>query len=165
MAKYKIEGMKELEKSIKLLEKLPQTCVTKAAKKGATIALKSARGSAPVDSGNLRKGIVIKGERVNAKGKKVYDVKMDRAMNDIFQKTAVNVKQLRMYHGHSRKTKDPRYEAKTSYYPASQEYGFKTVNGKYIPGYGFLRKSIADNENKIENTIVETLSKEIDKLK
>lgn len=142
---FEIEGMKELEKTIKQLGKLPQRCVTKAAKKGATIALKAAKAKAPYLTGALEEGIILKGEKSKVKGKKVYQVTMNPAMNDIFVKY----------------TKD----GKRYYYPASQEYGFLTKNGGYVPGVHFLRDSIVDNKAQIERTIVEVLAKEIDKLR
>lgn len=143
--KFKIEGMKELEKTIRKLGKLPQKCVTKAAKKGAQIALKAAKQKAPFLTGALEEGIILKGEKTRRKGKKVYQVTMNPAMNDVFVKT----------------TKD----GKRYYYPASQEYGFITKNGGYVPGYHYLRDSLVDNKERIEKTVVDVLAKEIDKLR
>jgi len=143
--KYEIEGMKELEKTIRKLGKLPQKCVTKAAKKGAQIALKAAKQNAPFLTGALEEGIILKGEKTRKKGKKVYQVTMNPAMNDVFVKT----------------TKD----GKRYYYPASQEYGFITKNGGYVPGFHYLRDSLVDNKERIEKTVVDVLAKEIDKLR
>ena len=140
-----VVGMPQLEKTIKKLGKLPQKCVTVAARKGAKIAQKSAKSNAPSDTGSLKKGIILKGEKSKKKGKKVYQTVMDPAKNDIFVKTS--------------KT------GKRAYYPASQEYGFQTSNGRYVPGFNFMKKSIEDNSSKIQNEIVNVLSKEIDKLK
>jgi len=143
--KFKIEGMEELEKTIRKLGKLPQKCVTKAAKKGAQIALKAAKQKAPFLTGALEEGIILKGEKTRRKGKKVYQVTMNPAMNDVFVKT----------------TKD----GKRYYYPASQEYGFITKNGGYVPGFHYLRDSLVDNKERIEKTVVDVLAKEIDKLR
>ena len=143
--KYEIEGMKELEKTIRKLGKLPQKCVTKAAKKGAQIALKAAKQKAPFLTGALEEGIILKAEKTKKKGKKVYQVTMNPAMNDVFVKT----------------TKD----GKRYYYPASQEYGFITKNGGYVPGFHYLRDSLVDNKERIEKTVVDVLAKEIDKLR
>lgn len=143
--KYEIEGMKELEKTIRKLGKLPQKCVTKAAKKGAQIALKAAKQKAPFLTGALEEGIILKGEKTRRKGKKVYQVTMNPAMNDVFVKT----------------TKD----GKRYYYPASQEYGFITKDGGYVPGFHYLRDSLVDNKERIEKTVVDVLAKEIDKLR
>ena len=142
---FKIEGMKELERTIRELGKLPQKCVTPAAKKGARIALKAAKAKAPFLTGALEEGIILKGEKTRRKGKKVYQVTMNPAMNDIFVKT----------------TKD----GKRYYYPASMEYGFITRDGGYSPGFHYLRDALVDNKTAIERTVVDELAKQIDKLK
>jgi hypothetical protein len=144
-AKFEIEGMKELERTIRELGKLPQKCVTPAAKKGARIALKAAKAKAPFLTGALEEGIILKGEKTRRKGKKVYQVTMNPAMNDIFVKT----------------TKD----GKRYYYPASMEYGFITRDGGYSPGFHYLRDALVDNKTAIERTVVDELAKQIDKLK
>lgn len=141
--KNEIVGMKELERLIKQLEKLPQKCVTKAAKSGASIAYKSAKSDAPVDDGELQKGIIMRAERRVKVGKRMYDIMMDPAKNKIFQKTTADGKQY--------------------YYPASQEYGFVTVDGGYVPGYHFFRNSITKNASVMEETMIGTLAKEVDK--
>lgn len=142
---FKIEGMKELERTIRELGKLPQKCVTPAAKKGARIALKAAKAKAPFLTGALEEGIILKGEKLRKRGKKVYQVTMNPAMNDVFVKT----------------TKD----GKRYYYPASMEYGFITRDGGYVPGFHYLRDSLVDNKAAIERTVVDELAKQIDKLK
>lgn len=144
MAKHtEIIGMKELERSFRELGKVPQTVATQSARAGGTIALKAARANAPVDTGELRAGIILKREKTRVKGKAVYDVMMDPAKNHIFVKT----------------TK----EGKRYYYPASQEYGFLTVDGGYVPGYRFLRRAIDENVAQIERKILETAGKAVDK--
>ncbi len=140
---FKVEGMKELEKSLRKLGKVPQKHVTASAKKGMNISLKDSRANAPYDTGMLKKGIVLKGERSRYKGKKVYRVVFDRAMNDVFQK----------------KNKEGKV---TGYYPVSQENGYFAKNGRYIPGYRFIRDSLTDNVSKIESTIVSEMKKKID---
>jgi len=143
MAKFRIEGMKELQRSFRRLGDVPQKVVTPAAKKGARIALKAAKTKAPYEFGELEGGIVLKGERTRVKGKKVYQVTMDAAKNDIFAKESK--------------------AGKRSYYPASQEYGFMTVDGGYVPGLHFLRDAIDDNARQIEKTVVKEALKKVDK--
>lgn len=144
MIKYKIEGVKELEKSLKKLGDVPQKFVSKSAKKGATILLKAAKQGKWIDrTGNLRKGIILKGEKSKLKGKKVYQVTFDPAFNDVFVKVSK--------------------EGKRAYYPASQEYGFKARNGRYIPGFHFMRNAVQENERKVQTTIIDTMMKEIEK--
>lgn len=141
--KFKVEGMKELEKSLKKLGKVPQKHVTNSSKKAMNIALKQAKTNAPYDTGMLKKGIVLKGEKAAVKGKKVYRVVFDRAMNDVFQKKNADGKV-------------------TGYYPVSQEYGYFTKNGRYIPGFRFISDSLTENTAKIEKTIVTEMKKKID---
>jgi len=133
--KFKIEGMRELERSLKKLGKVPQKHVTSSSRKAMNIVLKESRANAPVDTGMLKKGIKLVGERAKVKGKKIYRVVFDRNMNDVFQK----------------KNKEGKV---TGYYPYSQEYGFFARDGKYIPGYRFISDSLTDNVSKIEKTIV-----------
>ena len=143
MVNFKIEGMRELERSLKRLGKVPQKHVTSSAKKGMNIALKNAKANAPYDTGSLKKGIILAGEKAKAKGKKVYRIVFDRAMNDVFQKKNAEGKV-------------------TGYYPVSQEYGFFARDGRYIPGFRFIRDSLTDNVSKIEKTIVGEMKKKID---
>lgn len=141
--KSDIAGMKELERSLKLLGKVPQTIATKSARAGASIALKAAKANAPVDTGQLKSGIVLKGERKVKVGKKMYDVMMNPSMNDVFVKYGA--------------------DGKRSYYPASQEYGYMTEDGGFIPGYHYLHDSIVENANAIETKIVDVAGKAVDK--
>ena len=140
---FRVEGMDELEKSLKRLGKVPQKYVTASSRKAMNIVLKQSRANAPVDTGMLKKGIKLVGERAKVKGKKIYRVVFDRNMNDVFQK----------------KNKEGKV---TGYYPVSQEYGFFAKNGRYIPGYRFIHDSLADNTQKVEKTIVDEMKKRID---
>lgn len=144
--KSEVIGMKELLKYVGDLEKLPQRVVTKSAKQGAAIALASARQNAPKGkTGNLRKGITLKGEKSRAQGKKVYQVTFNEKYNDKFVKL----------------TK----AGKRYYYPASQEYGFRTIDGGRVEGKHFMKEALTDNAQQIDKTIIDELIKEIDKLK
>lgn len=139
-----IEGLRELERMMQQLGTVPQKVATKAARAGATIARKAAKDKAPVDTGALKSGIIVKPERRVVAGKKVYDIMPDPNKNDIFVKLS--------------KT------GKRSYYPASQEYGWMTATGKYIPGYRYLRHALENNSNAIEQKVIDTAGKEIDKI-
>lgn len=138
-----IGGMMELEKLFERLSQVPQGIATRASRKGATIALRSARRNAPEDTGELKRGLVLKRERSREKGRSVYQVTMDRAKNAHFVKMSKN--------------------GKRAYYPASQEYGFLTVDGGYIPGYRYLRRAADENEAAIEKAILDETRKEVDK--
>lgn len=141
--KLKVEGMYKLQSDLKKLGKIPQTHVTAASRKGMNIALKSAKAKAPLDTGNLQKGIVMVGEKSKSKGKKLYRIVFDRSMNDVFQ----------------RKNADGKVVA---YYPVSQEYGYFTSNGRYIPGFRFVHASLENNRQTIAITIISTLKMKID---
>lgn len=141
--KNDILGMKELERAFKRLGKVPQTVATKSAKAGAQIAFKAAKKNAPEDSGDLKSGIIMKAERRVKVGKKVYDIMMDPAKNDIFVKVSK--------------------DGKRSYYPASQEYGYMTADGGYVPGYRFFRKSMTDNAAAMEKKMVDVAAVAVDK--
>lgn len=142
---FRVEGMEELQRSIRELGKLPQKVVTPAARKGMNIALRSARQDAPYETGALQGGMLLIGEKSRKRGKKVYQVVFDRNKNDIFQK----------------KNAEGRV---TGYYPASQEYGFFARNGRYIPGFRFMKNAIDDNSRAIENKIVSEMTRNIDRI-
>jgi len=148
--KFAVEGMDQLKKSIKKLGNVPQKHVTSSAKKGMNVVLKDAKANAPYDTGALKKGMILKGERAKYKGKKVYQIIFDPAMNDLFQKPIKNPGS-RGGHGNS-----------TGYYPYSQEYGFFAGNGNYIPGYRFIHDSLEHNARRMSEIIVATMKKKID---
>ncbi len=142
-ASFRIEGMAKLQRDLEKLGKVPQKHVTASAKKGMNIALRDSKANAPYDTGMLKKGIKLAGEKSSTKGKKVYRVVFDKSMNDVFQKKNAEGKI-------------------TGYYPISQEYGFFARNGKYIPGFRFIHNSLTDNVSKIEKTMVSTMKTKID---
>lgn len=140
---FRVEGMEQLVKSLNRLGKVPQKHVTSSSRKAMNISLKDARANAPYDTGALSKGMKLKGEKSRLKGKKVYRIVFDDKYNRIFQK--------------------PNKDGKiTGYYPVSQEYGFFAKNGRYIPGFRFVRDSLTDNVKVIEKTIVSEMRKKID---
>lgn len=139
--------MDKLKKNLEKLGKVPQKHVTAAAKKGMNPVLREARANAPYDTGQLKKGLILAGEKSRYKGKKVYDVVLDPNMNDIFQKTIKNPIMA---------------QSKTAYYPASQEYGYFLRNGKYMPGLRFIHDSLADNAQHSAKIMIDTMQKKID---
>lgn len=129
---------------LKDLERLPQKSVTKAARKGGSLVMKAVKQKAPVDTGNLKRGIKLKPEKSRLKGKKVYDIVFDAGMNDIFQKP---IKNPGAAGGKN----------KTAYYPASMEYGYFARNGRYIPGFHFMRKAAEEMEGTAEKEMADVL--------
>jgi len=144
MARSDIIGLRELERSFRQLGRIPQTVATQAARAGGSVARKAAKKNAPVDTGELKHGIIMKKERKTKPGKAVYDIMMDPAMNDVFVKESK--------------------EGKRAYYPASQEYGFLTANGGYVPGYRYLRRAIDENKSEIETKTLEKAGKAVEKI-
>jgi len=140
---FRIDGLDALIRDIEKLGRVPQTAVTQAARAGARIAYKAAKANAPVDTGELQQAIIMKKERKKVVGKAVFDAMIDPGKNDIFVKYSK--------------------EGDRSYYPASQEYGFLTVSGRYVPGYRYLRRAIDENKENIERTVLDRAGKEIDK--
>lgn len=141
---FTIEGMDKIIDMMNELGELPQKCVTGAAKDGAKIALDSAKSKAPRDTGKLREGIILIGEKKPpGKAKKVYQVGMDPKMTSEFVRI----------------TKD----GKRSYYPGVVEYGYIAKDGTPVPGVHFLRDSLIDNYVPIERAIIDELARRIDK--
>lgn len=136
---------------------VPQKAVTKGTSKGLTVLRRSVRSKVPVDTGSLKKGLQRKSERSRTKGKKVYELRMDPAMNDIFQKPVKNPGEAG-----SKNTRGGH-----AYYPASQEYGFLTRSKggglSYVPGYHFLREGAEESRGSVEHTVIETVMKEVEK--
>ncbi len=137
----KVEGMEDIARGFKQIGGVPQKYVTGAAKKSMSPALKRAKANAPYDTGTLKKGMKLTGEKSRHKGKKVYRIVFDRAYNEVFQK--------------------PNKEGKvTGYYPISQEYGFFTKSGSYIPGYRFIHEAFDGNE--VERIVIDEMKSKID---
>lgn len=141
---FDIRGIRQLERDIRRLQRLPQTAVNRAAKAGANVAYRWAKKNAPIDQGNMRKGLILKAEKRTKMGKKMYFISYSKAMNDIFVKP----------YGEN--------GAKRAYYPASQEWGF-TVMGHYTPGYRTLRKAIDENAGQIKQEVLKSVRKDVDK--
>lgn len=111
--------------------KTADNAAKKAAQKGSNIVGREVRLNAPVGkTGELEKGFIKRKERSSKKGKHVYDYKLDRAKNSIFQKP---IKRPGLYGGKNQK----------GYYPFSVEYGFLTR----APGGGYTYERRARGSN------------------
>lgn len=140
---FRIEGMDELKRAMDRITKLPMKVVSPAARKGANIVLRDSRQNAPVDTGDLKRGIVLKGERSRLPGKKVFQVSFSKTMSDVFVKTSK--------------------AGKRAYYPASQEFGYKLRNGEYMPGLRYMRNAADANARQVEQVIVKELTTRLEK--
>ena len=140
------DDIRDLELAAKAIGGVTKKQLTPAVRKAMKPVLQAAREGAPVDTGALKKGIILRGERSKYPLKKMFQVTFDRKKNDIF------VKGL-----------DADGDGKRAYYPASQEYGFKKKNGGKVPGKHFLKKAAEQQEDQLPDTIVDNLISEIQK--
>lgn len=135
-----VQGLNKLMKDISKLERIPQKQITKGARKGANVILKQARAKAPKLTGTMRKGIYLKAEK-SKRGKKVFQI--------TFRSKPEFVKV----------TKDgTRY-----FYPASQEFGFRTRDGGRVEGKHFMLGAMEENKNEAAETMVQVIGEEIEK--
>lgn len=141
MSESTIEGIDEILAKFKQLEEVPQTVVTKASKKGATLALNYALDNLQAvngeflgrqgkseqhQGGDLKRAMKLKAER-SPKGKKVYRIT-------------------------------------TTWYAKFKDLSFTTPNGKKIEGSHFLKYALTQHYDEIRDAIIEELSKGIDKV-
>lgn len=144
--KITLEGTtpQEIAAAVERLGKLPASAMTASVKRGAAIVRRVARSLAPRDTGNLRRGIVVRGrkERTAKKQKTVYDVWMSPDMNDLFVKMS--------------------RAGKRYYYPASQESGFRTRSGGRVEGRHYLRTAAETAMPVYEPLVLDTMAKKLD---
>jgi HK97 gp10 family phage protein len=137
VSQSEITGIDELIANLKLIENLPQTMVTKAAKQGANIALKNAKSNLqPVkgtflgrqgkteqhQGGDLKNALKLKAERSPKKGRQVYQIT-------------------------------------TTWYAHFKDLYFTTRNGEKIEGSHFLKNALSEHYDEIVTSVVEQLSK------
>lgn len=149
---YDVSDLERLERTIKKVGELPQKHVTAAARKGSTVVKRGVLGKVPVDTGAIKRGIKVTGERKRTRNKKVYQLVFDRKYNSIFQKPVAN---------------PSRGRRKIAYYPASQEYGFFTRSKggglSYVPGYHFMREGAEQTSVEAKRVIVKTVTDKMEK--
>ena len=127
-----MDDLLEARRAFDAMGQLPARIVTAAAGRGATVVKRAVKNSAeiPVLTGTMRKAVRrLRAERSKVKGKKVYPVGFDPAMNSVLQKPIRNP-------GEAGGQNDK------AYYPASMEYGFLTRSKgggiSYFPGFHFM---------------------------
>lgn len=130
-----MDDLLEARRTFDAMGQLPARIVTAAAGRGATVVKRAVKNSAeiPVLTGTMRKAVRrLRAERSKVKGKKVYPVGFDPAMNSVLQKPIRNP-------GEAGGQNDK------AYYPASMEYGFLTRSKgggiSYFPGFHFMAKA------------------------
>lgn len=143
MARETVQGLNKLMKDIRKLENMPQKQITKGARRGANIILHEARARAPKRTGKMAKKLTLKAER-SKRGKKVFQITFQKV--DRFPESVKIGKDGTRY-----------------YYPASQNFGFKTRNGGYVEGKHFLEGAMQAKSNEAAETMVQIIGEEIEK--
>ena len=138
--------LKNLERQLEDLGRVPQKCVTGAARKGAQVVRKEAKRLAPKRTGELRRGLILYGEKVRgkSKGQKVYQIVLDRRKNNVFQRVSASGKV-------------------NGYYPSSQEYGFKLKNGERKAGQYYLKTAAENKQSESTKVMLQKFIEEVDK--
>jgi hypothetical protein len=144
MMDMEVAGFVELQQLIEQLGKVPQKVATKAAGAGARIDLTATKADAPVYDGWLKASLKMVGERASKPGKKVYEITFDRAYNEKLVKTSK--------------------AGKRSYYPVSQEFGWKYPNGGYHVGLQYMKNTAEENKARVEQKIIDVAKDGIDKV-
>lgn len=128
---YRINGLGEISLEIPQLDfadvsHISETVMRPLVKLSADALAARIEVNAPKRTGDLSRGIIASQapERSSDPGKIVYDIYFDAAMNDKFVKLTA--------------------DGKRYYYPASQEYGFKKINGGRVPGRYYMRDASVD---------------------
>jgi HK97 gp10 family phage protein len=132
-----LSGVDDLMRLLRQVETVPARTMTTAVKKAANIAKAEAKSLAPTKTGDLKRSIGIYAEKLRV-GKKVYQLAFNKNYNEKFVKVSA--------------------DGKRSYYPASQEYGFKTRSGGKVQGKFFLKKASKDKIRQLEQMIVDELA-------
>lgn len=145
---FATRDIRGLELAAKSIGGLTNKHLSPAVRQAMKPVLQSARAGAPVDTGALKKGLVLRADRSRVKLKKTYKVAVDEKKSDIFAKE---------YGDNGKGGK------KRAYYPASQEFGFKKKNGGQVPGKHFLKKALESHEDRIPDAIMDGVMKEIQK--
>ena len=171
----KIEGTKKLQANIRKLGDVPKKYVTAASRKGMNIVLKSARADAPYRTGDLRRGMILIGERTRpaSKAKKIYRIVFNRMMNDIFQVpygvgTKDDYVDKTLYTKGSKQPTRKRVTGykKIAYYPYSVEYGYVAKHKSstvVVPGEMFIHRALDGNVGQVKAAIIDTMIAKTDK--
>ena len=114
--------LRSLERAARKIDGIAKKQITPAVRKAMRPVLQAAKAKAPKDTRALSKSLKLMGERSREPGKKVYQVGPDKAKNDIVAKISVT--------------------GKRSYYPASQEHGWRLPDGSKVPGKHYMRDAM-----------------------
>ena len=136
--------------------------LSRAVKEGAKVVQKAIQAKAPVDTGELREGLILVKEKTRTCGKVVFQITPAREKNAIFQKPIQN---------------PVRSKTPYAYYPASQEYGYFTrrpgggmtyvrsdgnkASINKVPGKNYMRTGADVASEVAKNLIAKTLLDDI----
>ena len=144
---------KAVQKALeKLTPVLQQKVIVGATRAAASVVAKEAREKVPVDTGLLKKSIGI------AKAKK-SDTPKDVIKFYVVPKTKINFTAKGVVSGQAVKVKTKT----TAYHAHFVEFGYTTVNGKYIPAQPFLRPAYENAGNKTVQAFQQYALKRVDK--
>ena len=137
MASNNLTGVRELEAILRQVGNAPAKALTKATKKGANIMLKATKQNAPSDTGKMKRSMKLRAEKRKV-GKKVYQIiYKDETLSKISR------------------------TGKRSFYPASQEHGWKLPNGRKVAPKNFQRNAMNANRSLIMETVIRELTNAI----
>lgn len=138
--------------------------LVRAVKKGAKVVQNAIQTQAPIDTSELREGLILVKERSRIRGRVVYQVTPAREKNSIFQKPIKNPVRSKSTH---------------AYYPASQEYGYFTrrpgggmtyvrsdgskATMDKVPGKHYMRTGADVASETAKNLIAKTLLDDVTK--
>jgi len=136
-----IIGISEVQRLFEEVGKAPAKVLTSATRKGANIALRYAKAHVPT-------GVEwTTGQFAHEPGT---------------LKKSLRIKKEKGKKGKSVYTVGP---GPAGWYAHFLDTGFTTRNGRFIPGTRFLRDSVDKNRGEIEQTILNEMGKELDKLR
>lgn len=135
--------LRSLERAARKIDGITKKQITPAVRKAMRPVLQAAKSKAPKDTRALSKALKLMGERSRVPGKKVYQVGPDKAKNDIFAKISAT--------------------GKRSYYPASQEHGWRLPDGSKVPGKHYMRDAMDEKAPQVASDIIDNLMGEIEK--
>ena len=133
-SKIKVFGADELKRAMDLFGNEMKQAVDEAIKDTAESIKDNAQSRAPVKTGALKRGIIVKKFRARKDTLAVYDIGMDPSMNEIFRGTI----------------KNPKGKRKDYYYPTVIEYGTP-----HTPAQPFLRPALKGHRTRAKKAVIE----------
>ena len=138
-----IIGDKELQRALRNLAGPEVIKAMKAGvRAGGKITLARTRNIAPRDTGQLKKGIVLRTGKKQRKGTAAMVIMINASLTDIIKAGSGKVAEGSKRHRSGKGKVGDQY-----YYPAAQEFGW-TRGGVYNPGRSYMRAGFDQTQNK-----------------